>query len=185
MNKPKLLTPGQTARLLGVSPITVRNWARKGLLPANVTAGGHRRFEHAAVMTFAQSRNMLIFPLEERDTRILVVEDDQQFAAFVVEVLRTIDSSAEIIIACDGFDAGRKIQSFVPDIVLLDLMLPGIDGFSLCNNLKSDPLTQRIRVIAMSGYAKEQNIERILSAGAETCLEKPFSRADILKALLA
>ena len=182
-NKLKLLAPSEAATLLGVSPITVSKWARKGLLQAHVTLGGHRRFTYSEISRFASEQGMTLFMPTDAPQRVLVVEDDQQFAGFLREALMIPDSEIEVLIAEDGFEAGRMVQKFHPHIVLLDIMLPGIDGFSVCRQLRADPELKQVRVIAMTGYFSRENVERILAAGAEVCLEKPFTRAQLLEAL--
>lgn len=183
MQNQKLLTPADAAALLGVSPVTVSKWARKGLLQAHVTPGGHRRFTYAEIRRFARERGMTLFLREHTPRRILVVEDDRQFVEFLREALTDEDLDIDLVTAHDGFEAGRLLQKFRPQIVLLDIMLPGVDGFEVCRRLRSDPETRQIRVIAMTGYHTAENFERILQAGAEACLAKPFTRAKLLQAL--
>ncbi|MCK5092197.1 MAG: response regulator, partial [Gammaproteobacteria bacterium] len=68
-----------------------------------------------------------------------------------------------------------------PNIVLLDLMMPGLDGFEVCRQLKDNPATSAIRVIAMTGYRTEENVKRIIEAGAEECLVKPIEQDSLLE----
>jgi len=67
------------------------------------------------------------------------------------------------------------VSEFNPHVVLLDLMMPGLNGFQVCKDLRASPSTKNIRVIAMTGYPSSENVAEILDAGAETCLSKPFS----------
>lgn len=183
MANPNLLTPAKVASLLGVSPITVRKWAQKGIIPAHVTAGGHRRFYYSEIEQFARAKGMTLHLKDNETKRILVVEDDRQFAMFVTEVIQGIDPDLEILNAYDGFDAGLKIQKFHPAIVVMDLMLPGMDGFSVCERLKMNPETKSMRVIAMTGHYSVENVKRILSLGATACLKKPFSSEELINVL--
>lgn len=179
----KLLTPAAVAGLLGVSPVTVSKWARKGLLHAHVTQGGHRRFTYREIQRFARDRGMTLFLELDAPLRILIVEDDKQFSDFLNEALSGDGFDLEVIVANDGFEAGRQLQKSLPQIVLLDIMLPGIDGFTVCQQLHTDPETRQIRVIAMTGYYTKENVDRILQAGAEACLEKPFTTSQLFDAL--
>ena len=183
MNSPDLLTPAKVATLLGVSPITVRKWAQKGLIEAHVTAGGHRRFYYDEVEQFARLKGMTLHLGDKKARQILVVEDDRQFAMFIAEVISDLDAKVEVLLAYDGFEAGRQIQKHHPEVVLMDLMLPGMDGFSVCERLKQDPETRAMRVIAMTGYYSRENVERILDLGAEACLQKPFSGEELINTL--
>ncbi len=177
------LAPNEVAELLMVSPVTVRQWAAKGLLPAHTTAGGHRRFLLEEVEKFARARGMSsTLASRGEGYRILVVDDDTSFLGFLRELLSS-EQDFVIETSHDGFDAGLKIPQFLPHAVLLDLMMNGLDGFSVCERIKSDSRTRHMRVIAMTGMPTAQSRARILAAGAEVCLTKPLD-ADELIALL-
>jgi len=168
------LTPTEAATLLMVSPITVRQWAAKGLLKAELTLGGHRRFLWHEIERFARDNGL---NLQRSDSgyvsRLLVVDHDPQVARRLAEIL---DEHAGLTIetALDGFEAGIKVQQFNPDLVLIDLLMPGLDGFEICRRLKADPVTRSIRLIAMTGLPSPENTQRALAAGAERCFAKPF-----------
>jgi len=183
MKHSSYLTPSQVAELLFVAPVTVRQWARKGWLNAEMTAGGHRRFLKSEVERFARERGLRLHYGGEGGLRLLVVDDDPQFAAYLVELLRDQEAVDEVATAANGFEAGIMTYEFHPNVVLLDLMMPGLDGFSVCSRLKQDPATRHIRVIAMTGYSTEENRQRILEAGAEHCLAKPFDAHQLLAAI--
>lgn len=173
----KLLTPAEAAARLRVSPITLRSWAEKGLITAQVTAGGHRRYQAS------QIEKMLGRTVATGDEplRLMIVDDDPFMLALLREMLR--DQILEIEVARDGFEAGLKLGPFRPDVILLDLMMPKIDGFSVCEQIKRDPATSHIRVIAMTGEASLVNASRILSVGAEACLSKPLNKLELFRVL--
>lgn len=174
-------TPNEVAQLFMVSPVTVRQWAQKGLLNAALTAGGHRRFLRQELLRFADQRGLSLNWAVHGKARILIVEDDDQVAAFLCELLRGHSDIDAIETAPNGFEAGRKVHSFEPSLMLLDLMMPGMDGFTVCRTLKQDPATRHIRVLAMTGYPTAENIERIMDAGAEVCLAKPIDTERLLE----
>lgn len=176
------LTPNEVAELLLVSPVTVRQWAQKGLLAARTTAGGHRRFSIDVVRQFAIKMGLGGALTGNVPRRILIVDDDCQLNAFLVELLHTQDETAIIESAFDGFEAGSKIQAQKPNILILDLMMPGMDGFQVCTQLKSEVETMHIHVVAMTGYYSQDNVDRILKAGADRFLRKPFSNREIFEA---
>lgn len=176
-------TPNEVAQIFMVSPVTVRQWAQKGLLSAALTAGGHRRFLRQELLRFADERGLSLNWALQGKARILIVEDDEQVCTFLCELLRGREGIDALETAGNGFEAGRKVQSFDPSLVLLDLMMPGMDGFTVCRTLKQDPLTRHIRVLAMTGYPTAENIERIMDAGAEVCLEKPIDTDRLLELL--
>ena len=181
--KSRYLTPNQVAEMMMVSPITVRQWAAKGELPALATPGGHRRFIRQDIEDFARERGLALLPSARDEKRILVVDDDRQFSSFLSELLKTSDTALELDFAYDGFAAGQKVQTFQPNIVLLDLMMPGMDGYEVCRRLKTDPNTKSIRIIAMTGYPTNDNIKRILAEGAEDCLSKPMDQEKLFSIL--
>jgi excisionase family DNA binding protein len=181
------LSPNDVARMLKVSPITVRQWASRGLIEASTTAGGHRRFTREAVRRFATERGIAL-PREAGGPvrRVLVVDDDRQLNRFLVELVnawsRRMGREMSVESAYDGFEAGAKVHTFDPDVVLLDLMMPGLDGFEVCERLKADPNTSHMRVVAMTGYYSPDRVQRILATGADRFLRKPFSNAEVIEA---
>lgn len=172
----KLLTPTEAARYLGVSPITLRKWSEKGLIQSLTTLGGHRRYPINEVERLRQGQEKT----RPSTMQILIVDDDKFLPIILQEFLVNLNMPVVVQIAHDGFDAGRKLIDFKPDIILLDLMMPGMDGFEVCRRIKSDPATSMIRVVAMTSYHSNENIEKILSIGAEACLAKPVEHSELL-----
>jgi CheY-like chemotaxis protein len=172
-----LLSPAAAAARLMVSPITLRQWGNRGLIQAHMTLGGHRRYLAAEVDRLARQRAAA----RQKTLAILIVEDDPGVSGFLAELLSTRREPAMVAVACDGFDAGRRLTEFRPDLILLDLMMPGLDGFEVCRRLKGDPVTRHIRVVAMTGYPSPENIARVLAAGAEACLAKPLDIPNLLQ----
>jgi len=177
------LTPNKVAELLMVTPATVRQWAEKGDLSALMTPGGHRRFLPSEVERFARSRGLTLNLGGGEDLSILIVDDDAGVSSFLLELFESVDASVVAEAARDGFTAGLKVRKLKPQIVLLDLMMPGLDGFQVCRLLKSDPATKSIRIIVMTGYATPENIENALLAGAEACINKPIDTESLLQRL--
>ncbi len=171
------LTPNEVASLLMVSPITVRQWAQKGILEAQTTAGGHRRFSRRHVEQFARDRGIEIPGTKHC---LLIVDDNRQFNNYLKALFSAEVENLEIFSAFDGFEAGRLVQQHRPTVVLLDVMMPGIDGIEVCRSLKSDPETARIRVVAMTGYHSPELENKMLAAGAQVLLRKPFSSDEVL-----
>src|SRR5215831_6996349 len=169
------LAPNEVAQLLMVNPVTVRQWASRGLLPALTTPGGHRRFLLSDVEEFARSRGAT--PISRRSgqpDRVLVVDDDPLVCRSIADLIRRHAPQVEVAIARSGFDAGVKAESFRPHALVLDLMMPGIDGFEVCRKLRKRPTLSHIRIIAITGLPTAENVERVLAAGADVCLPKPL-----------
>ena len=179
MAEREYLTPNEVATLLRVSPITVRQWAQKGLLPAQTTAGGHRRFARNVVERFAADRGIEV---PRQRPGLLIVDDNRSFNDFLAALFRVEVPDLEIHSAYAGFEAGRLVVLHKPSVVLLDVMMPGVDGTEVCRRLKSDPETSRIRVVGMTGFHSPEVEKKMLAAGAEVLLRKPFTSAEVLTA---
>jgi len=112
---------------------------------------------------------------------VLIVDDDPAFTEFLTEILAAADSPVISQVASEGFSAGLKVRKFKPQIILLDLKMPGLDGFQVCRLLKAEPTTRQIRVIMMTGYSTPENVENAILAGAEACINKPLDVKEFFK----
>lgn len=182
-DKNSYLTPTECAKRLNVATVTLRKWAQQGMLEAMVTPGGHRRYAMETVAQFAE-KYKLPFEYDRDDVRrILIVDDDPQIRSYLKSLFAKFRDLAVTEAVQDGFEAGHMLHVFRPSIVLLDLMMPGLDGYEVCRQIKSHPATRHIRVIAITGFFSGENIKRITDAGAETCLQKPIDRDALLAAV--
>jgi excisionase family DNA binding protein len=183
----KYVTSLEAAGLLMVSPVTIREWARKGLLQSVSTAGGHRRFMIDQLQQFAQAHGIQLESPRNapasQPLRVLLVDDDSAFAEFLREIILASDSSIEVKSATDGFRAGQLTEGFRPNLVALDISMPGIDGIELCRRLRASPVTANSRLVIVSGSLSQENIAAARAAGADACIEKGASRAEILRVL--
>ena len=184
MKKKAYLTPNEVATLFMVSPITVRQWAQRGMIKAVNTAGGHRRFTWAEIHKFAQERNIEIEGLGGDDgRRLLIVDDDPMVSGYLFELFVEDEAIDRVDVAIDGFDAGAKVESFKPTVIILDLMMPGLDGFEVCRRLRANPATRDVRIVAVTGYYSDGNVQKIVEAGADACLPKPIDVKQLRQAL--
>lgn len=163
------------AKICCVTPTTVIRWIEDGLIPAFKTVGGHRRVRRDDLERVCRERSIPFnAPVSLEAGRILVVDDEPGAYELIVDALRHLPIAFEVERATDAFDAGRQVVSFRPQLLLLDLMMPGLDGFEVCSRLKRDASTKDIEVLTMTSYYTEANMDRILSAGASGCLRKPL-----------
>lgn len=89
-------------------------------------------------------------------------------------MLEKNDMDIKIDSAMDGFEAGKKAVSFLPDLIILDLKLPGIDGFQVCKNIRNEEKLKNTKILAITGYDTPENKKKILECGADDFLAKPF-----------
>lgn len=176
MNQKAVFTTFETAKLCHVSPLSIINWVNAGRLPAFRTPGGHRRIRREDLIRFMRETGIPL-PEELREgsgkPKILVVDDEASIREVLAEHLTTRPTSYEVLAAADGFEAGRLVATFRPDVVLLDLRMPGLDGFQICRTIKADPETKNTVVIAMTGFYSPETEARILECGAVRCFAKP------------
>ena len=105
-------------------------------------------------------------------TRILVVEDNPDNRVLIVDVLSTLDY--EVIVAKDGVEGVTKARSERPDLILMDLSLPIMDGWTATRQIKSQPDLQHIKIIALTAHAMVGDREKSLAAGCDDYMSKPL-----------
>ncbi len=181
----RFLTTGDIADYCQVSRVTVFQWIKKQQLPAFSTPGGHYRVKLSDFRNFLEKYGMPVDPafFNQYKERILIVDDDQQVVDFIIRALGEGEEGEmrELETAADGFEAGLKIASFKPHLIVLDLMMPGLDGFKVCEQVKSDPETEHIKILIVTAYGSEENIERVLQLGADDYLIKPLDVEELRK----
>ncbi len=174
---PVYYTTYQVARFLGVSLPTVVNWVNNGLLSAHRTPGGHRRIAHNDIIAFARkndypiSRDLL--DLGDNKPRVLIVDDETDFSDMVGEYL-SVKGGIEVEVAGSGFQAGFTVARFKPDLILMDIMMPGMDGFEAHKMLRDDPDTRHIPVVACTAYRDAEIERRISDDSFDGFIEKPL-----------
>lgn len=174
MKSPSLLTTGEVAAHCQVTVKTVNNWIKSGSLQSATTPGRHHRIAVKDFNTFLRAHNLPLFgePSEQR-RRILVVDDEAEVAKVIVKGLRKT-GQYEVASAADGFEAGIQVARFGPDLVVLDLVMPNLDGFKVCRLIKSNPETRHVKVLVLTGHASEQNRGLAVECGADAFLAKPL-----------
>jgi len=161
---------------------TAINWIRAGHLKAFTTPGGQYRVYAEDLVTFLKERDMRIPEELHEDLTMpvdlglaLIVDDDKDLNTILKRLLERKIEELRVAQAFDGFEAGRIIAERHPAIVLLDLNLPGVDGFSLCKKIRSDESFGQPAVIAMTGIAQEEAQPKMMEAGADAFFAKPLN----------
>ncbi len=111
--------------------------------------------------------------------RILVADDDAFIRRPLEWILLQEGFCAETV--ADGDECLERLHSEPPDLLILDVMMPGLDGFEICRRMKDDPQLRRIPVVLLSARGREHDRERGLALGAAEYLTKPYSPTDLLQ----
>lgn len=184
---PIYYTTFQVAKMLGVSPPTVVNWINSGLVTAYKTPGGHRRITRDELVAFAQQHNYPLAgttpPAEEEEVverRVLVVDDEPDFCEMVRTYL-SAKGGLEVEVAHSGFAAGLTIARFRPTVVVMDILMPDMDGFEVLKMMRSDPEMQDIPVIACTAHRDPAIEERVRKESFQGYIEKPLKLERLLE----
>lgn len=190
MPNDKPLTTGEIADLCHVHLRTVLQWIHDGKLKAYRTPGNHSRVKIDDFIAFLKQYNM---PIPENleapgsGRKVLIVDDDVNMVNSIKRILRK-DQVFEVDVAYDGFEAGIKLLLFKPDLVILDMKMPGMNGFEVAQKIKRSVTCEHTKIIAVSAYFEEADKERLIRMGVDFCLDKPFNSGILLenvKSLLA
>ncbi len=184
----QVYTTYQISKICSVDITTIMAWVDDGKLRAYRTPGGHRRVLHSDLIAFLKKYNMPI-PRDVREggQKILIVDDDAMTVRLISRFLSKVDKNFQIETALDGFEAGQKLETFQPDIVILDILLPGVDGFRVLKNIRAHKTSEHIKICIISGIDIESTKAKALRAGADAFLAKPFDPerlSEILKSFL-
>ena len=173
------LTTHQIAGFIGVSERTVANWIDRGHLAAWRTPGGHRRVPPAGLREFLYKRNIPVPEEVSEDVRVLIVEDDPLVAQTLKGYLVGEHPHYDVTAIQDGVSALIHIGNRKPHVVLLDILMPGMDGLEVCRKICADGALGDIRVIFVTGYA-DLDAETIMrNTGAVEVLRKPVKGSDL------
>jgi excisionase family DNA binding protein len=175
----RYLTSGQVSQACDVSLVTVKKWINQGKIKAFKTPGGHYRVPVGEFERFRAAHGFLEDPSEH--PRILVVDDEPEMVALVSEALRGLRPAPKLDAAFDGYEGILKVGTFRPHLLVLDLRMPGLDGFAVCSRIKAGLATRATRILVITAYPEDSARERALESGADAFLTKPFT----LKALRA
>ena len=184
MGQEKPLSARQVAEYCQVNLKTALKWIEEGKLKAyKLPDSGVNRISRKDLIDFMQ-RFGLPVPEELRTSgvpRLLIVDDEVSAINMLRRLLRSNEFDIEE--AHDGFEAGRKIESFRPDIMLLDLRMPGMSGQDVLQEIKRNPSTQHIQVIILSGFIETGEKKLLIESGAAGVLDKPIDRTQLLSML--
>ena len=175
MTTKTVFTTGEAAKICKVSQQTIIRCFDNGTLKGfRVPGSRFRRIPRDQLYTFMRDNGIPTDALESGKRKVLIVDDDLELVELLVDVFAK-DGRFEIGTANNGFDAGMKVKEFRPDIVILDVMLPDINGREVCQRVRSDPNLEAVKIICISGMVEQDKIEDLRAAGADEFLGKPFT----------
>lgn len=180
------LTTGQIAQHCHVTLRAVLKWISSGKLKAYRTPGNHSRVSVDDFLDFLNRYQMPIPPeLKSSDLKkILVVDDDHGVVQAIQRVLFN-EGKYRVEIALDGFSAGQKMTEFQPDLMILDIRMPGMDGYEVCRHVRRMHGDRTVKILAVSGLVEEAELQKILQLGANDYLTKPFGNEALLAKITA
>lgn len=167
-----IYTTHEISRLLHVNPRSIINWIDQNLLPSYRTPGGHRRIRRDDLLAFLR-KHQIPTPLslmEGGNFSLLIVDDEDEIVA-IIKTFFERHGGYEISTASDGITALLEVGRAKPDLLILDIMIPGVDGVEVCRRIKAGPAASTT-IIAVSGQPEMEH--RILQAGADVFMTKPL-----------
>ncbi len=167
-------TTGEAAKICKVSQQTIIRCFDSGQLKGfRVPGSRFRRIPRHELFQFMKDNGIPTDALDSGKRKLLIVDDDEALVELLVDVFGR-DGRFDIRTTNNGFDAGMLVKEFRPDIVVLDVMLPDINGKEVCQRVRSDKTLDNVRIICISGMVEQDRVADLKAAGANDFLQKPF-----------
>ena len=177
-------TTGEAAEICNLSQQTIIRCFDNGQLKGfRVPGSKFRRIPHDNLVEFMKSNNIPLNGLESDTIRVLIVDDDKEVLDLFVDALES-DGRFEVATAQSGYDAGLRTHQFRPNIVVLDYMLPDINGNVVCRAIREDESLQNIKILLISGVVEPAQVEMLKAAGADEFIRKPFNIDSVITRML-
>jgi len=174
-----LFTTGEAAEICRVSQQTIIRCFDAGRLEGfRVPGSRFRRIPRQSLVKFMKENKIPLDAVESGKRKVLIVDDDAEIVELIVDVL-VRDGRFDIKTASSGYEAGMATQQFRPDLILLDYMLPDVNGNVVCQTIRKNPEFENIKIIIVSGVVKQDEIAQLLKSGAEDFIRKPFDVAEL------
>lgn len=170
-----IFTTGEAADICKVSQQTIIRCFDSGRLKGfRVPGSRFRRIPRDALMAFMKENQIPPDALQSGKSKVLVVDDDPEIVELFVDVLER-DGRFEVKTAGTGYDAGMITTEFHPDLILLDYMLPDVNGNVVCRTIRSKEEFADTKIIIVSGVVNQDEIDELMQAGANDFVKKPFN----------
>ncbi|HEX5271828.1 MAG TPA: response regulator [Gemmataceae bacterium] len=169
-----VFTTGEAAKICKVSQQTIIRCFDNGQLKGfRVPGSRFRRIPRESLYKFMKDNNIPTDALESGKRKVLLVDDDMELVELMTKVLED-DGRFEVRVANNGFDAGMMVKEYRPDLIVLDVMLPDINGKEVCHRVRGDLSLEDVRILCISGMVEDDKIQELKLAGADDFLHKPF-----------
>ncbi len=169
-----VFTTGEAAKICKVSQQTIIRCFDNGQLKGfRVPGSRFRRIPRESLYKFMKDNNIPTDALESGKRKVLLVDDDLELVELMTKVLED-DGRFEVRVANNGFDAGMMVKEYRPDLIVLDVMLPDINGKEVCHRVRGDLSLEDVRILCISGMVEDDKIQELKLAGADDFLHKPF-----------
>jgi excisionase family DNA binding protein len=176
-----VFTTGEAAKICKVSQQTIIRCFDSGQLRGfRVPGSRFRRIPRDILYRFMKENGIPTDALESGRRKALVVDDDEELVELIRDALEA-DGRFEIRVANNGFDAGMMVREYHPDIIVLDVMLPDINGKEVCQRVRSDPALDDVKIICISGMVEQDKIEDLKASGANDFMQKPFEVESLIE----
>ena len=180
-----LFTTGEAAEVCRVSQQTIIRCFDSGRLEGfRVPGSKFRRIPRQSLIKFMKDNNIPLDTLESGKRKVLIVDDDAEIVELIADVL-TRDGRFETKTASCGYEAGIATEKFRPELILLDYMLPDVNGNIVCQTIRKNPEFESIKIIIVSGVVKQDEIDQLLKSGAEGFIKKPFTVTELTDKITA
>ncbi|MGI9518299.1 MAG: response regulator [Pirellulaceae bacterium] len=181
MTSKTVFTTGEAAKICKVSQQTIIRCFDNGSLKGfRVPGSRFRRIPRDQLYSFMKDNGIPTDALESGKRKVLIVDDDEELVELMADVFAR-DARFDIKTANNGFDAGMQVREFRPDLVVLDVMLPDINGKEVCQRIRSDNTLESVKIICISGMIEQDKVADIRAAGADDFMHKPFAVDKLLE----
>jgi len=176
-----VFTTGEAAKICKVSQQTIIRCFDNGQLKGfRVPGSRFRRIPREMLYKFMKDNGIPTDALESGKRKVLLVDDDVELVELMTKVLEE-DGRFEVRVATTGFDAGMMVKEYRPDLIVLDVMLPDINGKEVCHRVRADSTLEDVRILCISGMIEEDKIADLKLSGADDFLHKPFEIEDLIE----
>ncbi|MFN0021931.1 MAG: response regulator [Pirellulaceae bacterium] len=181
MSTKTVFTTGEAAKICKVSQQTIIRCFDNGSLKGfRVPGSRFRRIPRHELFSFMRDNGIPTDALESGKRKALIVDDDQDLVELLADAFSR-DGRFDVKTANNGFDAGMLVKEFRPDVVVLDIMLPDINGKEVCQRVRGDSTLEQVKIICISGMVEQDKVADLRAAGADDFMQKPFQVDKLLE----